>query len=423
MLTNCLDISNYSGTITASNVAQWKANGIELVIVGLQYPTTFGQSLGYPEGVAHQQIGMLIAGGIRVEVYAESFALADVWWRVSAYQPFIERVWVAAEEDHVNEAWLDQELAFADSLNLIQRAGIYTGTWWWDWQPFRLKYVNRPLWLADYDGILTPMDYWPNVTVWQHAGSSNFGNVDMVDLNEYFFSTTDSLETETTLPTQAEFDALVERVASLEYVLYKDWTGDDANRVVDLLGVGGVVEAVHNLTTTEAPSQVARSSVQFVSVNTDPASIMATGNLIKTWLETKHNRTFDILPSITITSNTDYEAIRSALLLAGVDLSIPTFAYAPGPVGPGSFGDPEQLAVKEVVDPVIVAHELAHIWTQTGNEAHDVPNPPDDDSNSFNYNPYSILGMSAQGGMPLDKAVLVDVHLTMADQQGYIRPL
>ena len=181
MKTNCLDISNYTGYIWPEDVRAWKAAGIELVIVGLQYP-----SAPYPAGLADRQLKVLTDEGMRVECYAESQSISAVWWRVMQYKPFIERIWVAAEEDHVDEAWLDAEFAFIDRLGLPQLAGVYTGMWWWQWQPFWDKYQDRPVWLADYDGNLTALAPWEFTTIWQHAGSSRFAGVDMVDLNEHY---------------------------------------------------------------------------------------------------------------------------------------------------------------------------------------------------------------------------------------------
>lgn len=183
--TNCLDISNYTGPLYPLDVELWKQDGIELVIVGLQYPTVYPYTLN--PGVAHQQLQVLTENGMRVECYAESFAISSVWHRVQQFKPYIERIWVAAEEDHVDEAWLDAEFAFIDALNLPQRSGVYTGAWWWNWQPFYWNYTNRPVWLADYDGVLTPLEVWPHVTIWQHAGTSTFAGVNAVDLNQYFW--------------------------------------------------------------------------------------------------------------------------------------------------------------------------------------------------------------------------------------------
>lgn len=234
MNVNCLDISNYSGPITAQNVADWKAGGIEMVIVGLQFPNP-----PYPKGVAEQQLWTLVNGGMRVECYAESQSIKYAWGFVRQFQPYIERIWVAAEEEHVDEEWLDSELAFIDSLGLPKRAGIYTGAWWWQWQPFRTSYADRPIWLADYDGYLTPIDNWPYVTIWQHTGSTSFKGVDMVDLNEHF-ELTDFVEEPMTA--EERISALEGQVNDLITVMYgRTWEDRDQEAADEAIERGGLI--------------------------------------------------------------------------------------------------------------------------------------------------------------------------------------
>lgn len=410
-MTNCLDISNYTGNITAQNVADWKANGVDTVIVGLLYP-----SYPYPIGVAHQQLATLISGGMRVECYAESQSITYSWQFVQQFKPFIERIWVAAEEDHIDAVWLDQELAFADSLNLLQPAGIYTGHWWWWDKPFAEKYADRPLFLADYDGYLTPLHPWTDVTVWQHAGTSTFANVPNVDLNIYYRQVTaPALAVQETELTRDEVIALID--AAIEAQVRSPLEGGE------FLWQQAVEAQLDALFSAEPVVEAARSAVHPVGININPDACRDGIFAVRDWLRTAHNCTFDVQGALRIDCAPDYDTIKSALLAAGVSLVTPTYAHAPGPVGPGSFGDPEMLAVKEVADPAIIAHELAHLWTGLGNEAH-ATDFPDTDGNPFNYlSPYSILGNWATAGAPLDKAKLLPAHLQLALERGYIRPI
>ena len=136
---------------------------------------------------------------------------------------------------------------------------------------------------------------------------------------------------------------------------------------------------------------------------------------VRAWLESTHGCTFRRLIGIEIACAPDYDTIKATLLAHGIDLSVPTYAHAPGPVGPGSYGDPEQLAVKETASPAVIAHELGHLWTGLGNEAHDDV----DSANPFGVS--SIMG-------PVDDATwpnyrFIPAHLELALQRGYIKRL
>ena len=149
---------------------------------------------------------------------------------------------------------------------------------------------------------------------------------------------------------------------------------------------------------------------------------MASVYAVRDWLEAAHDCTFEVVAPVRVDCPPDYSSIRAALLAQGVDLSIPTYAYAPllaGQTGPGSFGDEAQLAVKEVATEAVVAHELAHIWTNTGIEAHDLEFPPDADGNPFN-DMKSVLGYNYT---QFPQVRLLPEHLQAALDNGYIRRL
>lgn len=159
------------------------------------------------------------------------------------------------------------------------------------------------------------------------------------------------------------------------------------------------------------------SAVRPVSVGVDTWGVETAITVILQWLEAVHGCTFSIATPIRVNAQQDYDAIKAAILTTR-RLDIPTFAYAPGPnIMPGSYSDPEMLAVKETLDLGIVAHELAHLWTDTGAEAHYVTIT---DSNPYDNavpNP-SILG---QGQFTFPNAQLAPEHLEKALSLGYIR--
>ena len=130
--------------------------------------------------------------------------------------------------------------------------------------------------------------------------------------------------------------------------------------------------------------------------------------------------TFTILPVIQIVCAPEYEAIKAELQRLGIDLSAPTYAFAPlpdGQFGPGSYSDSEQLAVKETADTAVIAHELAHIWTNAGNEVHTLEPPPDNDGNPFN----DIVSVLGEKYTAFPYVILLPEHLSAALAAGYIR--
>jgi hypothetical protein len=154
-------------------------------------------------------------------------------------------------------------------------------------------------------------------------------------------------------------------------------------------------------------------------VNADRLPVFDAVMKVQKWLQDTHNCTFEVLPAVRINVlNPPYDSIKEACRSAGIAMDIPTYAWAPGPVQPGSMSDAEMLAVKEVTDLGIVAHELAHLWTGTGAESHDVV-IEDADGNAFNTPPKpSVLG---SGQFTFPQAQLAPIHLEMALARGYIR--
>lgn len=177
------DFDNYDGALSRESIVKCKAAGMQGAIVGLQAPGP-----QYPPFVATQQIIALIEAGVSIEgVYAESQSIVDTWPLVQHLSAFLPRLWIACEEDHVDQAWIDRELAYGDALKLAQPVGVYTGAWWWRGKPFAGLYGDRQLWAADYDGhpdaeTFAPFGAWTFAVLKQFAGAAMVGQKGL-DLN------------------------------------------------------------------------------------------------------------------------------------------------------------------------------------------------------------------------------------------------
>ena len=155
VLVKALDISVYSGTITAAHVDQWKAAGFTHVIVGCQNAT-----------VAKQQLAVLVAGGMTVDLYKYLYFTASMTSQVQASLAIgagfpVGRLWLDLEAD-------PGTLDVYDLCTLIQEAvdaagptpvGIYTGSFWRTYMQGCAEFADLPLWTAHYDGVPT-FDDW-----------------------------------------------------------------------------------------------------------------------------------------------------------------------------------------------------------------------------------------------------------------------
>lgn len=177
------DFDNYDGALDVQTIVKCKAAGMQGAIVGLQDPPP-----QYPPFVATQQLIALIEAGVSIEgVYAESQSIVDTWPRVAHLRALIPRLWIAAEEPHVDRAWLDRELAYGDGLGLAQPVGIYTGAWFWRGKEYEQAYGDRQLWAAEYDGhpdpeTFNPFGAWTFCVLKQWAGAAMVGQKGL-DLN------------------------------------------------------------------------------------------------------------------------------------------------------------------------------------------------------------------------------------------------
>lgn len=177
-----VDTDNYDGELTDEDCENLKRAGVTGAIVGLQYPGP-----AYPPGVAHQQIPMLDAHGIKiVAVYAMSQHISETWPKVEHLRHLIPQVYIDCEENNIDRAWIDSSLDFADAIKLPFRSGVYTGDWFWKNQEYAHWFGDRDLWAAQYDenydiNTFQPVGDWQRCKVKQVTGTAHIGrlNVDL----------------------------------------------------------------------------------------------------------------------------------------------------------------------------------------------------------------------------------------------------
>lgn len=201
MSTLCRDVSNYTVSLTAEMIQQWKSEGVGLVIIQA-FPQTYHQ---YAE--QRDQIRVCASQGMLWDAYCYDYLGSPSWLdgclhgltRVHDEEGLLPRMIFLDEEDVESEqGWsplqrttaINQSMLRADRWSVtygLQVCGIYTAAWWW-----RPRTANsgmcagRKLWWAEYDGIpdatvFTPFGSWDAsmARVKQYAGTQPDGT----DLN------------------------------------------------------------------------------------------------------------------------------------------------------------------------------------------------------------------------------------------------
>ena len=182
-----IDVSVYSGEISADQWQKIKADGYELAIVGLFHGRTVNRFAG-------QQLSGAIQAGLEVAGYV----LIAPWtgWtgpqqvaagmaEAQAYKDKLCFVAVDVEIDGVTEKMILDSLDAVEQLR--QRPIIYTGWWWWygHFNDSR-TFSHIPLWTADYDdeANLDTRMYggWTKAVGKQYAGTTMLHGIN-VDLN------------------------------------------------------------------------------------------------------------------------------------------------------------------------------------------------------------------------------------------------
>lgn len=155
---HALDVSHWTGTITAAQIAALKASGYHHLICGTQVPS-----------ITHQQLHVAVAGGMTVDAYVYLH-----WSSDTAVQ--VHNALATIHGYPVGRLWLDIEDApggrsAADLAARIHKAidacgtfpnGLYAASWWWTpYMHNSTAFAHKPLWYARYDHVAS-LSTWPS---------------------------------------------------------------------------------------------------------------------------------------------------------------------------------------------------------------------------------------------------------------------
>lgn len=190
-----IDISNYSGPISAAQAGALVEAGVRRVIVGTQAP-----GAPYPPCALTQQIPALLDAGIEVHAYVYLWLADDCGEQVRAALDL-----VAPWRERLGWLWLDVEdttataLTPAERLDAVRAAieaagtmpvGIYTARWFWRGaMADTTACAALPLWVAEYDSR-ADLDFpsfggWTGAAMKQYAADATVAGVPCVDLDWY----------------------------------------------------------------------------------------------------------------------------------------------------------------------------------------------------------------------------------------------
>jgi Glycosyl hydrolases family 25 len=190
-----VDVSNWTGPLSARALNDWKKAGIGLVIVQAVDPPP-----GYPPSVTRQQCQAVLDAGLLLEGYVYHWIsnLDRLKRELALLDGFAVRsVW--ADEEDVSGQWpvaqvvdqIHQACAVLDSFPTTSgsKAGVYSGAWWWGPRTGNTtEFSDRPWWPSQYDGVMDVQRVqkwggWTQAALKQYAGTSALSGVPNVDLD------------------------------------------------------------------------------------------------------------------------------------------------------------------------------------------------------------------------------------------------
>lgn len=201
-MTDCIDLSNYSGAVSAEQAQALKDVGIVLAIVQAVSPPP-----GYPTGVTRQQVQACTAAGIVVDAYIWlwfDLNAADIQAKLALLDGLpVRRLWLDVEDQAAEkydqattEAKVRGALGLCDDWLGTAAAdwstGIYTGGWFWRdprYMANTTTFKDRDLWDSNYDGVADATvgfafyGGWGYVAIKQFHGTTTLAGVPNVDLN------------------------------------------------------------------------------------------------------------------------------------------------------------------------------------------------------------------------------------------------
>lgn len=191
------DFSNYQGTLSPQMVQCFKDRGIAHVVIRASLEDAVKRQL------ARQQLQALKDGGIGISVYLWCYHSMDPAQQAQQaldwYGDLTPSIWwLDAEEvdprwdgdgPAQRVAWLQTCLQTLEQAG--QRAGIYTGAWWW--KPFTADstaFAGYPLWVAEYDNrpdldVFYPFGGWSACQGKQYTGNGELCGLRPIDLDAF----------------------------------------------------------------------------------------------------------------------------------------------------------------------------------------------------------------------------------------------
>lgn len=146
--TFAVDISHWSGEITAGEVACWWASGVRHVIAGTLY-----------HSITVEQLQTAVDGGMTADAYVMLYwdynITSQVQNALATVQGLpVRRLWLDAEQPRGN--WSSSQLIqkIQEAVNAVGTfpVGIYTRkVWWMNNVGNTTAFSNLPLWYAYYD--------------------------------------------------------------------------------------------------------------------------------------------------------------------------------------------------------------------------------------------------------------------------------
>lgn len=187
-----LDVSQYSGEISALQFLGAKDKGVSRVIVALNSME-----------LARRQMRNAHAAGLEVEAYIYVYFAQDPAGRVRSCLeaikdlPYVARVWVDCEDEKHSLAAKYLGPKIAACLTAVATAGyktgVYTGAWWWkkhmqtdpNWgSNFRHHALWDAYWDKDADIDTPGYGGWTKAEMSQHTNDTTFAGI-WCDINSY----------------------------------------------------------------------------------------------------------------------------------------------------------------------------------------------------------------------------------------------
>lgn len=180
-----MDVSNYTGNLTAGQITAWKEAGIKRVIVRASIESEIKKA------IARQQCEMVAQEGLELHVYGWPYLYEPLAVQIKAHCDLVyglpvKRYWLDLEDNAV--IW-DATQMVAKIREAVEAAtlpmGLYTTAFWWQrWTGNSAEFASLPLYYAHYDGDPTFADYvpfggWVEPAMKQFTDSGEFGDMNV----------------------------------------------------------------------------------------------------------------------------------------------------------------------------------------------------------------------------------------------------